>query len=84
MSNNRPFAELAVVAGYGDSAESASAVQPSERFHPQLVEYDGDSMESERRTSLFIKMASRLLAPISLSISTKPVVLMTLKALSRP
>jgi len=49
MSNNRPFAELAVVAGYGDSAESASAVQPSERFHPQLVEYDGDSMESERR-----------------------------------
>jgi S-adenosylmethionine decarboxylase len=49
MSNNRPFAELAVVAGYGDSDESASAVQPSERFHPQLVEYDGDSMESERR-----------------------------------
>lgn len=49
MPKDRPFAELAVVAGYGDSDESASAVQPSERFHPQIVEYDGDCMQPEQR-----------------------------------
>ena len=40
MLNDRPFAELAVVAGYEESQDSASAVQPSERFHPQLVAAD--------------------------------------------
>ena len=53
MPKDRPFAELAVVAGYAGSDDSASAVQPSERFHPQIVEYDGDCMqadaESERK-----------------------------------
>ena len=52
MPKDRPFAELAVVAGYGESdvsEDSASAVQPSERFHPQIVEYDGDCMDTEQR-----------------------------------
>ena len=52
MPKDRPFAELAVVAGYGEpelSEGSASAVQPSERFHPQIVEYDGDCTEPEQR-----------------------------------
>jgi len=49
MAKDRPFAELAVVAGYGDSNKSASAVQPSERFHPQIVEHDGDCMQPEQR-----------------------------------
>lgn len=49
MLKDRPFAELAVVAGYAGSENSASAVQPSERFHPQIVEYDGDCTESEQR-----------------------------------
>lgn len=49
MPKDRPFAELAVVAGYAGSNESASAVQPSERFHPQIVEYDGDCMQPEQR-----------------------------------
>ncbi len=42
MPKDRPFAELAVVAGYAGSQDSASAVQPSERFYPQIVEDDGD------------------------------------------
>lgn len=49
MPKDRPFAELAVVAGYAGSDDSASAVQPSERFHPQIVEYDGDCQQSEQR-----------------------------------
>lgn len=53
MLNDRPFAELAVVAGYEESQDSASAVQPSERFHPQLVatdmvEIDHDTELEER------------------------------------
>ena len=42
MLKDRPFAELAVVAGYADSQETASAVQPTERFNPQIVDQDGD------------------------------------------
>ncbi len=49
MPKDRPFAELAVVAGYGVSNETASAVQPSERFFPQIVEHDGDCMQPEQR-----------------------------------
>ena len=49
MPKDRPFAELAVVAGYVGSNDPASAVQPSERFHPQIVEYDGDCMQPEQR-----------------------------------
>lgn len=37
MLEDRPFAELAVVAGYEGSNDPASAIQPSERFLPQLV-----------------------------------------------
>jgi S-adenosylmethionine decarboxylase len=49
MPKDRPFAELAVVAGYGDSTESASAVQPSERFQPQIVDNDDTLQELEQR-----------------------------------
>ncbi len=49
MPKDRPFAELAVVAGYGESKDSASAVQPSERFHPQIVSHEGDILEPEQR-----------------------------------
>ncbi len=50
MLNDRPFAELAVVAGYEESQDSASAVQPSERFHPQLVA--ADTVEIDHNTEL--------------------------------
>ena len=50
MLNDRPFAELAVVAGYEESQDSASAVQPSERFHPQLVA--ADTVEIDHDTEL--------------------------------
>lgn len=49
MPTDRPFAELAVVAGYAGPDDSASAVQPSERFHPQIVEFDGDASQPEKR-----------------------------------
>lgn len=49
MPMDRPFAELAVVAGYAASGDAASAVQPSERFYPQIVEHDGDCMQPEQR-----------------------------------
>jgi S-adenosylmethionine decarboxylase len=55
MPKDRPFAELAVVAGYAGSDVSASAVQPSERFFPQIVEHDGDSMQQPEQRDFFVR-----------------------------